>query len=508
MQEIKVIEREALFLKKSSISNTTAEKIIKNYTFYFFEDSACKSCEWYEDRLASETKLSSACETCAGFKGGVALAKEVKIGKNQYLSIPGGTKNNLEKLVGTNISYVSKHVDHKFKKPIKFTGTLRDFQEEAVQSIIKKKYGVVKLQPRSGKTVLSVAAVCRIGMRTIILAAQREWLEGFYETFCGSPTQKALTNATKNQVGFSKTLEDFEKYDVSLCTYQTFRSEKGKKLLAKLRDYFTVNIVDEVHMSPATTFARVLASLNVKMRIGLSGTPSRKDNRWVIADALLGPIIYTSKVERLVPKVQLVRTQYRKNYKGRVLWTTMVSSLENNKNRLKLIAKWALKDAKDGHLVLIPLAQIKPIKALCLEINRLASKRVAHPFYGGLKKEVRKKLVEDARNYKARIIVGNTKLLSTGINIPRASAIYSATLSSNIENCEQRVSRILTPWENKPPPLLRIFLDSMNVAQRCLANEWYQCIKPKFKPVIAAKDEAILKSYLSEKQKEVPPWEL
>jgi superfamily II DNA or RNA helicase len=508
--EITLVKREALFVKKSSIGEKLTQRLITKNTFYFFEERACKECEWHDDRLSSETKLAEACPNCAAFKGGIALAKELKIGGNTYLSVPAGTEASLKSVLKKkgDLTIKSKRPSSEFKRKIKFSGTLKDFQKEAVAAIIEKMYGVIKAPPRSGKTVLSTAAICKIGQKAIVLAAQREWLDGFYETFCGSGTQAALTTAKKNQVGFAKKYKDFLKYDVCLVTYQTFRSEKGKKLLEKIRDMFPVMVLDEVHMGAATGFATVVSRLNCKWKIGLSGTPSRKDLRYVVVEALIGPIIYEAKVERLKPTIKLVRTGYKAQHKGG-LWTSMVSRLEKNPARLKLIAKWALKDVKDGHMVLIPLAQVTPIKALCLAINRMAGKRVAHPFFGGLKKDLRKKLIQDARNYKARILVGNTKLLSTGINIPRASAIYDTTLSSNIENCEQRVSRVLTPWEDKPPPILRIFLDDMNVRQRCLSNEWFNCIKPKFKPIITERDQIALKSYLTQKKSAtLPSWEL
>jgi superfamily II DNA or RNA helicase len=174
----------------------------------------------------------------------------------------------------------------------------------------------------------------------------------------------------------------------------------------------------------------------------------------------------------------------------------MVSSLENDPQRLKLIAKYALEDRAAGHMVLIPLTQVKPIRKLIAEINKQAGRRVAFPFYGALKKEIRDKTIEYARNYKIKIIVGNTKLLSTGINIPRASCLYDVAMSSNLENCEQRVSRILTPWDDKPQPLLRIFLDEMNVRKRCLSNEWWRCVVPKFKPEMTPKEKIALEGYL------------
>ncbi|WP_440705518.1 hypothetical protein, partial [Klebsiella pneumoniae] len=78
---------------------------------------------------------------------------------------------------------------------------LKDYQPAAVDAILKKKRGVLKAPPRSGKTVMGAAAVCRLGKKTIIMASQREWILGFQETFIGSDTQAALTNCRKTQIG-------------------------------------------------------------------------------------------------------------------------------------------------------------------------------------------------------------------------------------------------------------------------------------------------------------------
>lgn len=513
--ELKVVSREAFFIKKSDIKPTDVKALMKRHTHLFFEKDGqiCESCEFNADRLAAEDGLSDQCPNCAAFKGGVSLAKEMIVGKNKYISIPAGDRHGIKELFKhRELVFKSKRPTNKMDRKIKFTGDLRDYQRDAVDAIKKKKYGIVKAPPRSGKTVLSTAAICEIGGKTIIMAAQREWLDGFYETFCGSETQKPLTNAKKSQVGFARTLEEFEKYDVCLVTVQTFHNERGQKLLKKIRNMFTVLVVDEVHMSAAQKYASAVSKLNTRYRIGLSGTPARKDGRMVIADSLFGPILFQAKVEQLRPRVQLVRTEYtRKKSKGRSpLWATLVKNIETDPKRLKLIAKWAIKDAKAGHMVLIPLSQVVPIKALTMAINKLAGKRMAHAFWGGLKKDKRKQLIQDARKYKARILVGNAKLVSVGTNIPRASAMYYCHLSSNKENAEQRIARVLTPWDDKPPPLLRIFIDNCDVSRSCLRNEWFHSIRPRFKPIISAVDEKILKAHLSGKVKDEghAGWEL
>lgn len=489
--------REAFFIRKKDLNPDTIDLIQQAYTFRFYEEKSCDKCEWKPDRH------SDICDNCAAFKGGAVLAKDVKVGKNAYLSTPIGDAKGLKKLLakqGFEDVTLKRHFPNKeFSRKIRFTGTLKGTQPEAVEAMVTKKRGVCKAPPRSGKTVMSSAAICRIGKKTIIMASQRDWLVGFYETFVGSKTQTPLTNASKEKIGFARTYEEFIKYDICLVTTQTFWSEKGEKLLQRIKNMFAVIVIDEVHTSAANKYASVIAKLNCEWKIGLSGTPSRKDGRFTIAKALIGPNLYDMQVERSRPTIRLVRTQYTRVYKGQVPWTSMVSSLEKDPKRLKLIAEWALKDAKDGHMVLIPLSQVTPIKALVLAINKIAGKKVAYPFYGQVKKPDRDLTIERAREFKIRIIVGNTKLLSTGINIPRASALYDVAMSSNLENCEQRVSRILTPWEDKPPPILRIFLDNMNVRKNCLRNEYFQCVRPRFKPIISAKDEEVLKGYFKEK---------
>lgn len=496
---IKVYRREALFIRKGDLTSKECRRLEKAHTHLFYDEKACKDCDNLPDKLATDG-IAECCAECGAFKGGVCLTKDEKIGKNIYMSIPGGSKDSIKDVLRKKIKIENKTVMHAFSRPIKFKGELRGHQVPAVAAILDKKFGVIKAPPRSGKTVLSTAAICQIGAKTIILAAQREWLDGFYETFCGSKTQKAMTNAKKSQVGFAKTMADFKRLDVCLVTYQTFNTKKGKRLLTKIRDMFTVCVIDEVHMTAATNFAICISKLNVRYKIGLSGTPSRKDKRYIIVRGLIGPVIYTAKVKQLRPNVRLTKTAYSKVSKGRPQWATMVKHLETDPKRLKLIAQCALRDVKDGHMILIPLSQITPIKALVMAINRLAGKRVAHEFHGSVKKEKRKQLIEDARNYKVRILVGNAKLVSVGINIPRASCLYDAFMSSNLENAEQRTARILTVFDGKPPPLLRIFLDDYNVRRNCLRNEWFGAVVPKFKPILNERDQTILKNYFKQKE--------
>lgn len=133
----------------------------------------------------------------------------------------------------------------------------------------------------SHNTLIGVAAICRIQQKTMILASQREWLLGFQETFLGSATQQGFTKLDKERIGFCKTYEDFKKYDICLVTVQSLHSERGQILLKKIRSMFGCVIIDEVHGGAAPKYIQVLSQINCKYKIGLSGTPDRKDGKYV-----------------------------------------------------------------------------------------------------------------------------------------------------------------------------------------------------------------------------------
>lgn len=347
-------------------------------------------------------------------------------------------------------------------------------------------------------TVMATALIVEVREKTIIIANQRDWLMGFYETFVGSDTQKPLTNIKKSRIGFPKKYKEFLNYDICLVTPQMFHTPKGRKLLEKIKDMFGVAVLDEAHTSPATQYAKVVSALNVKRFIALTGTPDRKDGRWVIAEKLIGPVAFQVKIERNQPRIKVVETNYKPNLGKHFNWTNMVTRLEQDPARLKLIAKWALKDASNGHMILIPISRITAVKALVGAINRMAGKTIAASFFGGTPKKQRDELIQKARKYKIKVLVGQARLLTTGINIPRASMLYEVTPSANIPQAIQRFARVLTPFDGKPLSCIRYFLDPFPVRASCIKKEWLGAMLPKFKPIVSDKVRKRIGKYFAE----------
>jgi superfamily II DNA or RNA helicase len=492
---MKVFAREAFFIPIKKLTPDQVDEAHEANTFQFYKDQNCEKCPYFQERPCD------VCTDCPNNLGSIRLSKVVTIGDNAYLSLPIGDFKTLKKIFPDDeIEIISKNRIIPMRKRIKFTGKLRPYQGPACDDLVAKKRGVLQSDPRSGKTVMATAAVCKLSLKTIIIAAQRDWLVNFHETFVGSKTQPGFSDINPKRIGFCNSLEDFEKYDVCLATYQTFLSDKGKWLLNKIRKLFSIMIVDEVHRGAATEHARVISKFACKYKWGLTGTPARKDSKYIVIKRLIGPILHKTETPRLVPRIEFVPTNVltSRDYK---VWTYMIRFLETNPKRLKLIAEWAVKDAKAGHMVLIPLARVDSIKALTAAINRIAGDDVpiAATFYGGLPKPERDETIQRARKYHIKVVVGNIKMLSEGINIPRASCLYQCTPSSNMPKAQQRFSRILTPMEGKPKPVIRVFADDMKVVRSCFRNEFWNVLWKMFKPVMTQETKDALFDWMNGK---------
>ncbi len=219
---------------------------------------------------------------------------------------------------------------------------------------------------------------------------------------------------------------------------------------------------------------------------------------WII-DKLLGPTIHECLVDKLVPRIEITRTAFS----GPIpkTWVYMVNKLENDPKRLLLIARTAIADVKAGHLVLIPFSRVNVIKALTRAINIEANQNIAESFYGGQPMSMRKDIIDKARNYVIKILVGNIRLLSTGINIPRASCLFECTPSSNGPQAEQRFSRVLTPMPGKPQPLIRYFADDFSLRKNCISSEFFTVLWPMFRPQMSPAVKEDFFSYMKKNSK-------
>ncbi len=168
---------------------------------------------------------------------------------------------------------------------------LREYQRDAVDaffgdSVAQGGNGVVVLPCGAGKTMIGIAAMARLSMKTLILCtnvtALRQWRSEILER----------TSLTVNDVTeYSGELKDIK--SVTLSTYQmlTFRKSRNEEFVhfgLFDRENWGLVIYDEVHLLPAPVF-RAVAHLQARRRLGLTATLVREDGKETDVFALIGP---------------------------------------------------------------------------------------------------------------------------------------------------------------------------------------------------------------------------
>lgn len=494
--KIPLIKREAYYIPTKYLTQDSIDTAERRFTFRFYQDAACNKCEYLPDRH------SDICDDCSAFKGATQLASVKKTSAGPMLKLPMGARQQVITWLKKN-NYKPQVIDQyaplRRIKPFNLKIKLWDYQDEAVTAFLEAERGVIASPPRTGKTVMGAEACRRLSVKTLVLAHQRDWLDNFNETFVGSDTQKAMTDIKPSRVGFCKKLEDFESKDVCFATFQQFFNKGGRKVLKKIANMFNLLIVDEVHRSPAHMSAKVLSVFRARYRLGLSGSPDRKDGRMLLADNILGPTVHKVIRRTLRPRVELMYTGLDFDVKtgSPAAFTYMITRMEAHRDRRDMLIRKAIAMAKAGHFVLLPVSRVKSVKDYVRFINEEVEEDWARPFLGGMKKELRKKTIDDARNYKFRILVGNITLISTGLNIPRASCLIYSCFSNNLPQATQRFARVLTEMEGKPDPVIILVLDEGKVHKTTRRNEFWNVLYKQFNPLIDKRTFTNLKNYFA-----------
>lgn len=177
--------------------------------------------------------------------------------------------------------------------------SLREYQLAAVDAFhsgMSGGCGVVVLPCGAGKTLVGVAAMVRLGMRTLILCtsttALRQWKREILRR----------TTLREEDVGeYSSATKQLR--PITLTTYQLLTWRRDRHSLPEHFRLFHeapwgLVIYDEVHLLPAPIF-RATAHLQARRRLGLTATLVREDGREEDVFSLIGPKRFDMPWKRL-----------------------------------------------------------------------------------------------------------------------------------------------------------------------------------------------------------------
>ena len=348
---------------------------------------------------------------------------------------------------------------------LRFTATLRDEQKRLVREWMQAGYGTIQAPPRSGKTLLATAAICRLKQRAMMLAHREDLCHQLEETIRKFTNVNELEEECGHKlVGVLQDWDDFFPL-VTLSTYQCFvMSRSGRAVLNQHRNAFGLVIVDEVHMVSRELFSEVVSGTTAAYRLGLTATPTRKDGRHVVANDMIGPVVTIGGGEQLP-------VQYSWEYTGCDVpdfssWNVMWNRLVKRRRRTKTIARKVVEDVQDGHFCLVTTDRLQHLDDLQFAIQSIDPDITVGLLSSKTKDRDGFRLAAKRGEYQ--VVVAMNKIVELGYNIPRWSCFHNTLPMANQQNWYQRISRIRTPMEPafkgddwiKPTPVARVWIDN------------------------------------------------
>ena len=355
-----------------------------------------------------------------------------------------------------------------------FNGELRPAQKPIVKKFMKhvrkKGGGLLALHTGFGKTCIALYILSVLKKKTIIIVHKefllRQWMERI---------EQFLPNARVGKIQ-AKTI-DVDDKDIVLCMLQSLSMKDYPK---EIFYDFGFTIVDECHHLGAEVFSRAFFKIVTKYALGLSATMKRKDGLTKVLKWFLGDVV-CKKERKGEDKVLVKAIQYsindedfnklETNYRGQIMYTTMIKKLCEFNNRSEFILK-ILKDLLNDNIdqqIMILGHQKKLLQYLHDAIKHRTIATTGY-YIGGMKEKDLK--ISEGK----KVIIATYAMAEEGLDIKTLTTLIMATPKVDVT---QSVGRILRK-KHKEAVVVDI-VDSHCIFQRHYTKRKTFYRKQKFK---------------------------
>lgn len=325
-----------------------------------------------------------------------------------------------------------------------FHGELRPYQQEAVEDILRKHFGVLVASTGSGKTVMALEIMARRRQPTLILVHSRELMYQWKER-------------VKQFLGIDAGLVGDSKFDIKPLTIAIVNT--ARKKLDGLIPCFGHLIVDECHRVPATLFTEVVKRFDSYYMLGLSATAYRREDG-------LTRLIYLYMGERAhqvnpkeltasgaVLKPQFIQRPTAFRYVFRGNYQALMNSLTKNALRSQQIADDIYAEAlqTDG-IVLVVSDRVAHCQKLA---DLLAAKGLqASVLTGKQTMAERSEIVESVHRGRVKVLISTLQLVGEGFDAAGLTTLFLTTPIKFTGRLWQVIGRILRPASGKEPKVI------------------------------------------------------
>lgn len=372
---------------------------------------------------------------------------------------------------------IDQRVKIKKQEPIEIKNyTPRDYQLEALNSVIENERGMIRMATGSGKTLVAGMIVAHYNLPSNVFVVGKDLLYQFYKEM-----KKILGEENVGIIGDGK--YDVKKFNVcSIWTAITAFDMKTKVSLddedwapeiveineakkieiKKAIENANLVIYDEAHFVATDTIQSIFkASKKCRYVLGMTASPWRSDGADLLLESVCGKCIYNLPASVLIkrgflcqPKITLVDVPSLREGLPKKYASVYKKYITDNEIRNGLIIQSINKLIKMGRRPLVL------VRYLC-HGDSLANK-LDIPLYfvnGEIDGETREQVKQDFEDGKLKCLIASS-IFDTGIDLPCLDALVLAGGGKSTSRTLQRIGRVIRLYEGKKDAIVVDFLDN------------------------------------------------
>lgn len=353
-------------------------------------------------------------------------------------------------------TYFAKNPPNEMQGNIK----LYDYQEMAVNQLVKAKNGILIAPTGSGKTTMAIELIHRLKKKALWLCHTKDLLEQALNT-CKNFFEGDFGTITEGKVNIGR--------DITFATVQTL-TKQDLSLYKYSWDMVVADECQRLTSTPNSTamFEVVLNNLAARYKYGLTASLSRADGLQKCAEYLIGKIAYEVPRETIADKIVNARVEAVKlntpecddylGTDGMLSYTKLLEYLCGNNTRATEIASYLNSNSEHYNLILSDRA--KHLKSIMALVDRQDLCAIIDGYMISKKgKEQRHQALEDMRNGTKHYLFATYSLAKEGLDIPRLDRLYLTTPHKDKSTVLQSVGRIRRRFEGKTEPIVYDFVD-------------------------------------------------
>ena len=375
--------------------------------------------------------------------------------RNNVLVLPFGCFKNFYLKFKNDLSIVKSLIS-----PVRHINyhsniNLYQYQEIAVKRLISAKNGILVSPCGSGKTIMGLETVAKLGLKTLWVAHTNDLVQQAMDrakaNFGLDCSKYGTITAGKAKIG-----------DITFATAQTLCNLD----LPLYKNEFDVIIIDECHHiykgdNSLAMYYKILNNLSARYRFGLTATPKRADGLEKCMFALLGDIVHTipkEEVKKFTCPVKVVKkeTGYTPNLDlilagdGTIIYSDLINDLTNNEKRNEFIAEdiYSIVQKMHNARILILSDRVEHLtrlrKKLCEKLPTFENKIKQLMALSNSKKarEERRQVLKDLNDGNINIVLATYQLAREGLDIPNLNYLVMASPVKDPITVEQSVGRV------------------------------------------------------------------